>query len=208
MPLRRLQAAELAAPGRGLAFLLVEGLGNVRARTAQTLLNALSTADRSRLSKLGVRFGVRHIYLGAMLQPRAIALRTRLWAIQHRVAALCPSAGATFPAGAASMEAGEACGYEALAATCVRIDVVERLAARLRALARAAPFDLDFELLRLTGLGQAELVRVVEALGYVRDPEGRFRRRRPDRRGRRQASGRSAPLATPFAALDKIRVTR
>jgi ATP-dependent RNA helicase SUPV3L1/SUV3 len=208
MPLRRLQAAELAAPGRGLAFLLVEGLGNVRARTAQTLLNALSTADRSRLSKLGVRFGVRHVYLGAMLQPRAIALRTRLWAIQHRVAALCPSTGVSFPAAAASIEAAEACGYEALAGTCVRIDVVERLAARLRALAHAAPFDLDFELLRLTGLGQAELVRVVEALGYVRDPEGRFRRRRPDRRGRRQASGRSAPLATPFAALDKIRVTR
>ena len=38
MPLRRLQAAELEAPGRGLAFLLVEGLGNVRARAAQPLL--------------------------------------------------------------------------------------------------------------------------------------------------------------------------
>ena len=210
MPLRRLQAAELAAPGRGLAFLLVEGLGNVRARTAQPLLKVLSTDDRARLTRLGVRFGVRHIYSSAMLQPRAVALRTRLWAIQNRLAALCPPAGATFPAAAAvSSEAAEASGYEMLADNCVRIDVVERLAARLRALARAAPFDLDLELLCLTGLGQAELIPVVEALGYARDAEGRFRRRKPGRRGRRQARpGHATPLATPFAALDKIRVTR
>jgi ATP-dependent RNA helicase SUPV3L1/SUV3 len=180
----------------------------VRARTAQALLKALSADDRARLTKLGVRFGVRHVYLGAMLQPGAIALRTRLWAVQHRLAALCPPALATFPAAAAaSIEAAEASGYEALAGVCVRIDVVERLAARLRAMARAAPFDLDFELLRLTGLGQAELIPVVEALGYVRDPEGRFRRR-PGRRGRRPARRRPPPLATPFAALDKIRVKR
>ena len=91
----------------------------------------------------------------------------------------------------------------------MRIDVVERLAARLRALARAAPFDLDLELLRLTGLGQAELIPVVEALGYTRDPDGRFRRRRTERQRRRGRRGRpSSPLATPFAALGKIRVTR
>jgi hypothetical protein len=94
-----------------------------------------------------------------------------------------------------------------LADACMRIDVVERLAARLRALARAAPFDLDLELLCLTGLGQAELVPVVEALGYARDAEGRFRRRKPGHRGR-QPRRRQAPLATPFAALDKIRVNR
>ena len=47
MSLRRLQAAELEAPGRGLAFLLVEGLGNVRARTAQPLLGRLEQ-ERSR----------------------------------------------------------------------------------------------------------------------------------------------------------------
>jgi ATP-dependent RNA helicase SUPV3L1/SUV3 len=207
MPLRRLQAAELEAPGRGLAFLLVEGLGNVRARAAQPLLKNLSAGDRACLTKLGVRFGVRHVYLASMLQPAAVALRARLWGIQHRVATVSPLACATFPADpAASRQAAEATGFEALAGTCVRIDIVERLAARLRALARAAPFDLDLELLRLTGLGQAELVAVVEALGYMRDPEGRFRRRPPRRR---RAQGRpSSPPATPFAALDKIRVTR
>jgi hypothetical protein len=91
----------------------------------------------------------------------------------------------------------------------VRIDVVERLAARLRALARAAPFELDLELLRLTGLGQAELIAVVEALGYARDADGRFRRCAPRGRARRQGRPRHAtPLATPFAALGRIRVNR
>ena len=52
-------------------------------------------------------------------------------------------------------EAAEASGYEVLAGVGVRVRiVVERLAARLRALARAAPFELELELLRLTGLGQ------------------------------------------------------
>jgi ATP-dependent RNA helicase SUPV3L1/SUV3 len=209
MPLRRLQAAELEAPGRGLAFLLVEGLGNVRARAAQPLLRNLCAADRACLTRLGVRFGVRHVYLAAMLQAPAVALRARLWGIQHRVATVSPLGCATFPAAAAaSKQAAEATGYEVLADTCVRLDVVERLAARLRALARAAPFDLDLELLRLTGLGQAELILVVEALGYTRDAEGHFRRRRTERQRRRRQGRQSSPLATPFAALGEIRVTR
>ena len=141
-----------------------------------------------------------------MLQPPAITLRSRVWSIQHRVAAIYPPAGATFPAAAGSGGAAEASGYELLADTCMRIDLVERLAARLRALARAAPFDLDLELLRLTGLAQAELTAVIEALGYTRDAEGRFRRRKPGRRVRWHTRPRhSTPLATPFAALGKIR---
>ena len=208
MSLRRLQAAELEAPGRGLAFLLVEGLGNVRARTAQPLLSVLSKSDRARLSKLGVRFGVRHVYLGAMLQPRAIALRTRLWAIQRRMAALAAPAApcvAVSADAARSKEMAEAAGFEALAGSWLRIDLVERLAAGLRERARSAPFTLDLELLRLTGLAEADLVPVVEALGYARDAEGRFQKRKA---GRRRQARRPQPTrsATAFAALGKIRV--
>ncbi|MGH6899600.1 MAG: hypothetical protein ACREJ5_24120, partial [Geminicoccaceae bacterium] len=210
MPLRRLQAAELEAPGRGLAFLLVEGLGNVRARTARPLLETLSKGDRARLTRLGVRFGVRHVYLSAMLDPRAIALRTRLWAIQHRTAPLsAPAAPGVALGGDAirSNEMAEAAGFEALAATWLRIDVVERLAAGLRARARAAPFTLDLELLRLTGLAEADLVPVVEALGYARDAEGRLHRRKAGRR-RQARQPQPARSATAFAALGKIRAGR
>ena len=211
MPLRRLQAAELEAPGRGLAFLLVEGLGNVRARAAQPLLKNLCEADRARLTKLGVRFGVRHVYLAADAaaacgRPARQAVgypapdRDREPSRLRDVSRPLPPPRSRPPRRPAT---------RCLPTSCVRIDVVERLAARLRALARAAPFDLDLELLRLTGLGQAELIAVVEALGYTRDAEGRFRRRRAERQRRRRTQGRPSSVpATPFAALGKIRVTR
>ncbi len=94
MPLRRLQAAAgLEGAGRGLCFLLVEQLGNVPTPEAKSLLRTLGDQDRARLGKLGVRFGVRQVYLPAMIKPRAIALRARLWAT-HRHARGLSSAGA------------------------------------------------------------------------------------------------------------------
>ena len=88
----------------------------------------------------------------------------------------------------------------------VRIDVVERLAARLRA-GRAAPFELELELLRLTGLGQPELIPVVEALGYALMPTVGFADAAaspwPPAAGPHRAT-----LATPFAALGRIRGNR
>jgi ATP-dependent RNA helicase SUPV3L1/SUV3 len=98
----------------------------------------------------------------------------------------------------------EAAGFEALAGSWLRIDLVERLAACLRERARSAPFTLDLELLRLTGLAEADLVPVVEALGYARDAEGRFHRRQAGRRQARQPQPTRS--ATAFAALGKIRV--
>ena len=67
-----------------------------------------------------------------------------------------------------------AIGFEPFGVVALRVDVVERLAARLRALARQGPFELGPELLALTGLEPAELATVVEALGYARDAGGRL----------------------------------
>jgi ATP-dependent RNA helicase SUPV3L1/SUV3 len=207
-PLRRLQAAGLEGPGRGLAFLLVEGLGNVRTPAARAVLNALGAADRARLTRLGLRFGVRHVYLPAMLKPRAIELRARLWSIHHRMPGLAPAperpafAASDLPPGFA-----EAIGYEAFGATCLRVDIVERLAARLRALARAGPFALPPELTALTGLSAADLGSVVEALGYGRNGDERYQRRRSrSPQGARRAS-QAKPSASPFAALRGIRLS-
>lgn len=208
-PLRRLQAAEFEGPGRGLAFLLVEGLGNVRTAAARTVLKALGPTDRARLTRLGVRFGVRHVYLPAMLKPRAVQLRARLWAVRHRAPALvAPADGAVVLRLAAGTPAGfaEAIGFEAFGTVGLRVDVVERLAARLRTLARAGPFALGPELLALAGLGGAELAPVIEALGYVEGEDQLYRRRpgpaRSGPRRRRKAAGGS-----PFAALRGIRLS-
>jgi ATP-dependent RNA helicase SUPV3L1/SUV3 len=167
----------------------------------------VGAADRERLTRLGVRFGVRHIYLPAMLKPRAIELRARLWSVHRRLPqpALAEDrvalAAADLPGGLAA-----AIGFETLGdAVCLRVDVVERLAARLRALAREGPFVLPPDLLALTGLGAAELAPVVEALGYGADDDRRYIRRRSRApRGRRPA--RAGPSHSPFAALRNLRV--
>jgi len=203
LPLRRLQAAAgLEGAGRGLCFLLVEGLGNVATPEAKSLLKALSAADRARLGRLGVRFGVRQVYLPAMLKPRAIALRARLWATHRRAASLAaPTPGVvTF-----TIESGHprgfapAIGFEQLGECCVRIDIAERLAARLRALARQGPFALAPELMAMTGLGAEQLAGVVEALGFRREGERYVRRQgkgRPDTpRPRRKAEASTSPFA-------------
>ena len=87
MPLRRLQAAELEAPGRGLAFLLVEGLGNVRARAAQPLLknSARPIVRVSPNSACGSGSGT-SIWPRCCRRPRS-RLRARLWGIRHRAVA-------------------------------------------------------------------------------------------------------------------------
>jgi ATP-dependent RNA helicase SUPV3L1/SUV3 len=209
LPLRRLQAAAgLEGAGRGLCFLLVEGLGNVDTAEARPLLKTLSAADRARLGRLGIRFGVRQVYLPAMLKPRAIALRTRLWATHRRAAGLAaPAPGAvTF-----TIEAGhpkgfaQAIGFEQLGECCLRIDIVERLAARLRALARQGPFALEPELMAMTGLGAEQLAAVVEALGFRRENE-RYVRRKAKGRPSTPRPRRKAEATSPFAALRQMLV--
>jgi ATP-dependent RNA helicase SUPV3L1/SUV3 len=208
-PLRRLQAAGLDGPGRGLAFLLVEGLGNVRTTAARAVLSGLGAADRAHLTRLGVRFGTRHVYLPAMLRPPAIELRARLWSVHHRATALAqpPSERPTLAAADLPQGLVEAIGFERFGAVCLRVDVVERLAARLRALARQGPFALGPELLALTGLELVDLAPVIEALGYGREAAERYVRRptRPPRKARRR--DQASPAASPFAALRGLRLS-
>jgi hypothetical protein len=101
----------------------------------------------------------------------------------------------------------EAVGAEVFGTLCLRVDMVERLAARLRALARAGPFTLAPELLALTGLSAAELHLVVEGLGYGQGSDQRYvrSRTRPARRAGRRSEAR--PGASPFAALRGIRLS-
>ena len=210
LPLRRLQAAAgLEGAGRGLCFLLAEGLGNVRAGDAAPLLKTLGGADRKRLGHLGVRFGVRQVYLPAMLKPRAIELRALLWSTYRRAPGLtAPPAGAVAFAAEGGEPKGfaEAIGFEQLGSACLRLDIVERLAARLRALAREGPFALEPDLMAMTGLPAERLGPVVEALGFAREGE-RFVRARPGRRAAPQQRAKPEPSNSPFAALRQMLAT-
>jgi ATP-dependent RNA helicase SUPV3L1/SUV3 len=208
-PLGKLGRAALAGAGRGLAYLLEEGLGNVPTRDARLLLGSLGEQDRAQLTRLGVRFGVRHLYLPAMLKGSAIDVRARLWALHHRSGglALPPVGRVAFRPGGDVPEAYlAAVGYERLGGHAVRIDMVERLGARLRALARNSPFELPTDLMALVGLTADDLAALVTALGYVDDGAGRYLRSNPNARRasiRRKAVRPSA--SSPFAALATLR---
>ena len=205
--LRDLQAAELEGPARGIAFLLLEGLGNLTAADAEAQLKGLSKTSRRQLSKLGARFGVRHIFLPSMLKAKTIELRARLFAVQRGINDLTPP-----PSGRVALDAADfgegyaaAIGFEQLGRFALRIDIVERLAADLRRTAREAPsFELSPGMMALTGLGRDDLGSVVAKLGFIVDDEGRFRRQAP--RPRRQTARRKKKTAgdaaaSPFAAL-------
>ncbi len=207
-PLQRLAALPLEGPGRGLVFLLTERLGSVPMASARSLLKDLSAADRARLSGAGLRFGVRHLYLPALLKGRAIELRALLWRLQHRAGALPPP-----PAGRVSLplddglpaDYASAIGYEPLGAVALRIDIVERVAAQLRAATRIAPSAPEPALANLAGLSQDGLLTVARALGFGVDGAGLVSRlpttpSRPRRKAERQAA------SSPFAALRQMRL--
>ena len=209
--LRDLQAAELDGPARGIAFLLVEGLGNLAAADADAQLKGLSKTARRQLAKLGVRFGVRHVYLSSMLKGKSIELRARLWAVQQGKTDLVPPAGGRVALKASGFDQGyaSAIGFEQLGDHALRIDIVERLAADLRRTSRAGePFALSPDMMALTGLGRRNLGSVVERLGFAVDDDGRYRRLpvRPRKRSakrRKKEEGNAA--ASPFAALRGLR---
>jgi len=208
--LRDLQAAELDGSGRGIAFLLVEGLGNVTVTTADAQLKGLTKSDRQKLSKLGVRFGVRHLYMPAMLKARAVEVRARLWAVQHgRFDGPMPIAGRVSMTAEGFLENHAAAfGFEVLGGHALRIDMAERLAAALRQRSRDnETFELDASVMAMTGLGAVDLADVVLAMGFVSNGDGQYRRGK--KKGRRQARVQRREMekaaSSPFAALRNLR---
>ena len=89
----------------------------------------------------------------------------------------------------------------------VRVDILERIAAQIRARAReAATFDVPPILAAGAGLTRGELGVLVKALGFrpVVEASGQSAYTRPAKRRRERTGGRHAPSAgtshSPFAA--------
>jgi ATP-dependent RNA helicase SUPV3L1/SUV3 len=226
--LERLEAAsrrpELGGPGRGIAFRLVEHLGSMAREEAESLLQGLSEEDRRALTRLGVRFGMLHLYVPDLLRPAANEARARLSRLFHGRAVAVPPPGRTVlrPAPAGERRDVVAVGFASFGGFALRVDILERLAARIRAAAREAPvFAVPAELAAEAGLNRAELAAVVETLGFRPAPgeageEGIFtraspqgarrrpREERPLEKQRRAAAGRSGP--SPFAVLAQLKV--
>ena len=212
-PLLRLEAAALRGPGRGIAYRLVEGLGTVPTDAVADLIGALDATDRAALTRFGVRFGVHHVFLPALLRPAAVTARARLWRLHRRGHGVEPP-----PAGRVTLvrraesaaEDYAAIGFGAFAAHAVRVDMLERFGARLRALCRTdGGFAADGPLAASVGLSPDALAELVAELGYrsrsADDADARFfvpSRRLPVRR--RQAERSTAAADSPFAVLKEL----
>ncbi|GBD42326.1 hypothetical protein HRbin39_01716 [bacterium HR39] len=202
------EAPDAPAPVRAVAWRLVEGLGSAPAAELQPVVRGLDAAGRRTLARLGVRFGRLRAYVAPLLRPRALELRAFLLCLWHGVELPVPPAGCTvlrpLPADGARVHLPDL-GFLPLADVALRVDVAERLAQRLRALAREGPFAAPAELAAEAGLSREELLRVIPALGFrrvVREGRELFVRPKERRATRRRRGDGSAPASSsPFAVL-------
>ncbi|MCL2427871.1 MAG: DNA helicase [Alphaproteobacteria bacterium] len=203
---------------RGPLHQLTEGLGLVPGATEDTIPPLL----RSGFKALGVRAGRFALFLPALLKPRPMTTRARLWAVYHGTATpplaaagrvSLTEAECDWPAGfAASM------GWMAAGPVLLRLDVAERVAAELAYAARRAPAALPPDLASRFSASPALLPAILRAIGFRLIPA---RTPGPDEYGPPTpatllpARRRRPPLATsrpqapprsgPFAALAALR---
>ena len=205
----------LTGAGRGIAYRLVEQQGVMRRAVAESLIHDLIPADRRALARLGVRFGHHHVFMPDLLKPAACDVRSRLLRVFHGRALQAPPAGRTVlrPPFPAHGEVMLSIGFATFDGFAVRVDILERIAARVRDMARqSATFEVPPALAAEAGLTRAELAQFVVELGYrpsseAREPTAYTRRavrRRQQGDARRQES--AGPSASPFAALAGLRL--
>lgn len=215
-PLYAAGRAPLPGPARGLVYQTAEALGSVPRRRVAAQIAALSRADRRTLGALGLRIGRESVYFTSLTKPDAIALRCLLWAVYHRRAAFPgPAPGRVSLGVDARLPSGlyEAAGYRVLGRLAMRVDMLERLAARAAALSRGGAFAITSELLSLAGCSAPALTEVLCALGYRAEPgpggvsfrgAGNGPRRRPGG----APGSRRGDAGSPFAKLRQLATPR
>ncbi len=130
---------------------------------------ALGREERKALRRLGVRIGRESVYIPALLKPEAVETRALLWSVHQgrRGPPPPPPGSASVPvADGVPGAAYEAMGYRVLGPVAIRVDMLERLAARAWSLSRAGPFRAGPELKSLAGCGPSGIKGVLSALGY------------------------------------------
>jgi len=209
------RAATVTAPVRGIVFQLAENLGAIRRTEVEAQLNLLKDDERKTLARLGIRFGLDHVFFPALLKAAPMRLRGLLWIAAHR-GSDAPPPGLP-PAGRVSVPLAKgvpdtfyvACGYRPMGDAAYRIDMLERFAGEARKLAREKVPLFPPALLSLLGITQEAGVTVLKTLGFkAKLTEAglafSLRRRTPPhiKAQRLAAQGASAPVSdSPFAKL-------
>jgi ATP-dependent RNA helicase SUPV3L1/SUV3 len=156
-PLHGREADGLHGPAQGLLYALTQGLGVVPAGDVADLVRAVPERDRRVLSRLGVRFGVEHVWALPLLPgAREHAI---LWRVLH-------------PGDTRSSGFHRAVGTPIVGGVPVPVEALEAFAAKARAGARGGTFSTP------EGLPPSEAIAVLEGLGYRRQGDFWTRGRR------------------------------
>jgi ATP-dependent RNA helicase SUPV3L1/SUV3 len=201
--------ADLSAAARGIVFQLAEGLGAVARSDARAQIAALDSADRTKLSRLGLRFGTHALYLAPLLRPSAQRLRAVLAAVHTGLPAPRSGRAPSISAAEGPLELWPYIGYRVLGDRAIRLDSAEKLAAVARKRARKGPFTAASDLVALAGCDGAEFAAVLRDLGYrIEETEAGavFRQKKKRTGGNRRAPraehhASTAREESPFAKL-------
>jgi len=181
---------------RGVAFRLVESLGNIDRREIAKDIQSLDQDMRAGLRRHGVRFGAYTIFVPSLLKPAPAELLCLLWALKNdkqdaigldEVPTILAS-GRTSTALDESFEpeAYRLCGYRVLGKKAVRIDILERLAELIRSAIYWKPasetakpegainggaFYVTPAMMSILGATHEDMEFILKGLGYKGEPK-------------------------------------
>ncbi len=166
------QPRQFSGAAKGLLWQIYEGLGTVERRLLAAQLHETTENDKPLLAKAGLRIGTETLYLPDMLKPAPIALRVLLWCLYHQTFPGCgppPEGRVSFPVPneAKDVPGGfwMAAGYRRLGSRIMRVDMVERVAALVRAAARDGIFEISDDMLSLAGVSRIDMALILKDLG-------------------------------------------
>jgi ATP-dependent RNA helicase SUPV3L1/SUV3 len=166
-PLFAAEALARSKPAlRGPVHRLTEGLGLIHGTDEETLAADL----RPELKAIGVRSGRFALFMPALMKPRPVAMRVRLWAVYHSTpmpvlpnAALVslPAEQPDWPSGFAGMA-----GWVEAGPILLRLDIAEKIAGELGYRSRRGPAALPSGLASRFAIKPDMLPAVLRRLGF------------------------------------------
>jgi len=176
MPLIKARDRNLTGAARGLVFQLVENGGVLGKRQAIGQLKALSKADYSILRHMDIKVGRHEIFFPKLLRPRSAGLSALLWAIKNKIKPIpeLPSPGCVsiIYDGSVPLDFMLAGGFKRAGELLVRVDILERVAGKLKSLSMNGPFEIGSQILNLLGCSAKQASSVAYSFGYVQKKFG------------------------------------
>ena len=173
-PLMEAQKADLKGAARGLVFQLGENLGSMPRTPAEKQIGSLKREERKRLRALGIVIGRASIYLPGLLKPvpsQTLGLLWSVWNDPDQAPEIPHPGRVSLPSDDYPQGYLDAIGYRPAGRLALRLDILERIAARAWKLGGKTPFIADSEFLSLAGCGAEDMTAILGEIGFRKTVE-------------------------------------